>query len=115
VYFCHILHQAFLQQRPHTNSCTVLYCTVLYCTVLYCTVPIPCPKSTLYLQVVIYEFLLILKLELLVVPYLPVADIGLPYFNIEILRNVIPCNLVSRFCLSLISAYRILILRSYEM
>lgn len=59
-------------------------------------VQIHCPKSTLYLQVIMYEFLLVLKLELLVVPYLPVADIGLPYFNIEIVRNVIPCSLVSR-------------------
>ena len=51
---------------------------------------IPCPKSTLYLQVIMFEFLLVLKLELLVVPYLPVTAIGLPYFNIEILQNVIP-------------------------
>jgi len=75
----------------------------MYCITHLCSndriptaVPVPCPKGTLYLQVIMHEFLLVLKLELLVFPYLPVAKIGLPYFNIGILQNVIPCNLLCR-------------------
>jgi len=84
-------------------KCEVVFTSDVYCIKHLCSndriptvVPIPCPKSTLYFQVITYEILLLLKLELLVVPYLPVANIGLPYFNIDILRNVIPCNPVCR-------------------
>jgi hypothetical protein len=85
----------------NTFKCEGRFTYDIYCVKHLCSkdliptvVPIPCPKSTFYLQVILHEILL--ELELLVVPYLPVADIGLPYFYIEILRNVIPCNLVCR-------------------
>jgi hypothetical protein len=84
-------------------KCEVMFTSDMYCITHLCSnnriptvVPVPCPKGALYLQVIMYEFLLVLKLELLVFSYFPVAKIGIPYFIIDILQNVIPCNLVCR-------------------